>query len=318
MYYSNSKNLSYIGAFFVLIAFGFVGLLIGSFISIPVWLLMTGEKLTSMQKGMFNPANVNALRVVQVISTFFAFFVPAYITARMANRKPMKLLGYKSHFNYKQVFLVLVIMFVSVFLAGALGEINQKIPLAKPLMDYFKHLEDSYSDQVQAMAQIRTLADYIITLIIIAFLPALFEETFFRGAMQTYLYRSTRISWLSILITSIIFSLAHFSFYGFLGRVALGYVLGLIFYYTGNIWLNVLAHFFNNGLAVTQMYILTKQGKSIKDSMEETYPIWWGLAAAFVLVGLFMLFKKISEDVRKSYPDEAGNLPGRQSAELLQ
>jgi len=44
-------------------------------------------------------------------------------------------------------------------------------------------------------------------------------------------------------VTSIIFSIIHLSFYGFLVRFALGIVLGFIFYYSGSLWLSILFHF---------------------------------------------------------------------------
>ena len=275
--------------------------MIGTLVSLPIWMVMTGQGPLNMAKDMLNPANVNAIRVVQVVSTFFGFFVPAYVTAFLLNKKPIKLLGFKTHFNYKQFLLVLLIMFVGIFLAGALSEINQRIPISKSMTEYFKHLEDMYGDQVQAMANIKTVKDYVITLIIIALLPAIFEETFFRGGLQNFLAISTKTPWLAILITSILFSLAHFSYYGFLFRVALGIILGLVYQYTGSIWLSILGHFFNNGLAVTEMYILSRQGKSIKDNMDETYPIWWGVIAMLVLIALFYVLRILSAELQKKY-----------------
>ena len=301
MYNEDSKGLSYSAGFFILIAFAFVGLLIGTFASIPVWMLMTGQSPLNMAKDILNPNYANGIRVVQVVSTFFGFFVPAYFAAFLLNRKPIKLLGFKTHFNYKQFLLMLLIMFAAIFFAGALSELNQRIPLSKSLTDYFKHLEDTYSDQVQATANIKTVQDYIISLIIIALLPAIFEETFFRGGLQNFLTRSTKVPWASILIASILFSLAHVSFYGFLWRLALGIILGLIYQFTGSLWLSILGHFFNNGLAVTEMYILARQGKSVKDSMDETYPLWWGVIALIVLIVLFYYLKLISNELQKKY-----------------
>ena len=226
---------------------------------------MTGQSPLNMGKDMLNPANGNAIRVVQVLSTFFGFFLPAYLTSALLSRKPFKLMGFKTVFNYKQFFVVLAIMIAAIYLAGALGELNQQIPISKSAAERFKHLEDMYGDQVQAIANIRSFKDYIISMIIIALLPAIFEETFFRGGMQNFLTRSTKMPWLAIVITSVLFSLAHLSYYGFLSRMALGIVLGLIYYYSQSIWLSIVAHFCNNGVAVTFMYVLSKQGKSFKD-----------------------------------------------------
>jgi plastocyanin domain-containing protein len=56
-------------------------------------------------------------------------------------------------------------------------------------------------------------------------------------------------------------------------------------------------HFINNGVVVTQMYILTKMGKPIEQAMDEKSPIWTGAIALIALYFLFRLFNKESDRV---------------------
>ena len=35
--------------------------------------------------------------------------------------------------------------------------------------------------------------------------------------------------------------------------------------------------------------------------MDETYPMWWGLIALVILVGLFIAFRILSDELRKKY-----------------
>ena len=137
----------------------------------------------------------------------------------------------------------------------------------------------------------KNFTDYLISLVIMALAPAVFEETFFRGGMQNLLHRWTGKPILAILLTSLLFSFIHFSWFGFLPRVALGVVLGLIFYQTGNLWLAILAHFFNNALVVSLMYYLKLQGKPIDGVMKDTDPLWVGVVAT---VALYCLFRYLS------------------------
>ncbi|HKB43885.1 MAG TPA: CPBP family intramembrane glutamic endopeptidase, partial [Chitinophagaceae bacterium] len=118
--------------------------------------------------------------------------------------------------------------------------------------------------------------------------------TLFRGGLQNFLTRSTKMPWLSIIIVSIIFSLAHFSFYGFLSRFFLGAVLGLLYQYSGKIWLNILAHFFNNAFAITALYIYKLQGKSLEDAINNKASTFWGILALPIVIVLLMVFKKIT------------------------
>ncbi|MCC6288893.1 MAG: CPBP family intramembrane metalloprotease [Chitinophagaceae bacterium] len=301
MYDSYSKGISYGKGILILIGLWLGGFFMGGVASIPIWFLMTGRGIFTMQQDMLKPEYVNAIRVIQVVSTFITFFLPAYFTALILNRKPVKLLGFTMRFTYKQLFLSVVVMFAAALAAGALAELNEKIPLPKATADFFKRLEDTYAEQVEAITNIKSFGDYIISLIMIAILPALFEETFFRGGMQNLLTRSTQNHWMAIIITSIIFSAIHISYYGFLTRLCLGIVLGLIYYYSRSLWLSIAAHCFNNAFAVTQMYVMLRQGKSVKEAMDDKMPFWWGIIAVIALYFLFMIFKRVSNQAIKAF-----------------
>lgn len=301
MYDADSKGISYASAFFILIGLWIAGFIAGGVLSIPIWMLMTGKGIMSMPAELLEPENVNAVRVIQVVSTAVTFFLPAYFTALIINRRPVKLLGFTMQFNFRQLLLALGIMFGAAIAAASLAQLNELIPIPKNAADYFRKLEDNYSTQVEAMTNIRTFGDYLISVVMIALLPAVFEETFFRGGMQNLLTRFSKKPWLAILITSFIFSVIHLSYYGFLARVCLGVVLGLIFYYSRSLWLSIAAHFFNNAIAVTQMYVLIKQGKPVKEAMNETYPMWWGIIGLILLFLLFMVFKRISAKAVRKY-----------------
>jgi membrane protease YdiL (CAAX protease family) len=125
-----------------------------------------------------------------------------------------------------------------------------------------------------------------------AVLPAVGEEMLFRGGLQNFLTRATRSPWLSIIIVSGLFSLIHFSFFGFLPRLFLGLVLGAIFFYTQNLWLAVFAHFLNNAFAVTAMYVYVRQGKRMEQAMNDDVVSYWALLFLPVLIYLFMQLKK--------------------------
>ena len=54
----------------------------------------------------------------------------------------------------------------------------------------------------------------------------------------------------------------------------------------------MLMHFINNGIAITAIYMATSKGKSVKDVMDESYPIWVGGIALVVMILLISLYKK--------------------------
>lgn len=293
-------GMTYPAAFFILLGLLGVGLIVGSLAGAGVWFAMTGKGIFSMEKEMTNPANVQAVRMLQLVSTFFIFFLPAYFTSLLMNRRPFKFMGFNPYFGWRELAFVVGIMLASLPMVGALAEINKAIPIPANWEKIFQELEDTFEQQVKVLSKITGFGDYLFSLVVMALAPAIFEEAFFRGGMQNILHRWTRNPWIAIGITSVIFSLIHFSYYGFIPRIALGIVLGLIYYYSGNLWLAIAGHFFNNGLIVTQIYVMTRMGKSVDDLNDDTAPIWIGLLALAVLAGLFYYFRIYSRQRRQA------------------
>lgn len=299
MYDNDSKGISYLGGFFMLIAFAIAGLVLASVIGAQIWHQMTGKDFADMQKGMSDPANSDTMKVIQSLTAIIGFFIPTVVTAALLNRRPIKLLGFTStDIKLSQVGLVILLVGVSLVVATSLSYLTNSTPIPDNWKIRFDRMEEEYNRQVSAIISLKNGKDYIIALIIMAFLPALCEETLFRGGLQNFLTRGTNMPWLSIIVVSILFSLAHFSFYGFLSRFFLGIVLGALFHYSGKLWLSILAHFINNALAITVLYVATQQGKPLQEAMKQDATSFWGILAIPVVIGLFIAFKRASTSRR--------------------
>ncbi|MGC8751497.1 lysostaphin resistance A-like protein [Hydrotalea sp.] len=288
-----SSRISNLGQMAILIGFAGVGIVISSMLAVVIWMLMTHQSLDTMTTNILLPAYANAAKVIQLVMSFCMFFLPAFFLALLISKKPLYYMHYNRSINLKQVYLVIAMVFVGLFLSGALTELNQIIPIPKKWEVSFKAMEKAYTDGVKGMAVMKNFGEYLSTLLVIAIAPAIFEETFFRGGMQNILVQWTKSAAAGIIITSIIFSAAHTSYYGFLPRFGLGIILGYIYYYGKNIWLNILLHFLNNGFAVTMLYFATKNGALKDDAMDDTtFPWYIGIVAIIALVILFKYFKK--------------------------
>ena len=290
----NSKGITFPAQFGILLGLVGAGLIIGGFVSVAIWVGMTGRPLLAMETDMLKPEYYNAVMTIQGVSTFFMFFLPVYFTALISYRKPARFIGFSSNINYKQVLILLAILFLTFPLSGALGELNKIIPIPIKWAAKFKAMENSRATEEAALININSFSKYIISLVMIGLLPGIFEEVCFRAGLQNILTRWFKGPWIAIIITSIIFSLVHISYYGFLVRFALGVILGFIFYYSGNIWLSALFHFLYNGLQVTALYVFTLGGNKDQKDIEENFPIWAGVVALALIYYLFMQFKKIS------------------------
>lgn len=299
----NSKNIRYPSQLAIFLGLTGGGLIIGSLASLAVWTMMTGQPFPLKAEDILQPQYYKVNMVLQAVSTFFIFFVPVHFFAAICYRKPFDYMGFNFRFNFKQVLLVIAILILTFPLSGALATLNKILPISEYWAAKFKAMELAREAQEAALININSFSRYIISLFVIALLPAIFEETFFRGGLQNLFTRWFKGPWVAILLTAVIFSLIHLSYYGFLVRFALGVVLGFIFYYSRSLWLNILLHFLFNGVQVTALYIMTMKG--VKDkNVEDNFPLWMGLIALAFLFFLFKVFKQTSAIKQSQYVEE--------------
>lgn len=292
------QQISYPLQFLMLLLLVGLFMVFGSLLVAALGSNMLGVSLLQVPDALNRPQNANISRLLNTLATLVAFLIPAIVFAKVLSKQPFSWLGFNKRMNGKQILIVVLITFAGMILSGSLGMLNQKIPLSENLLKQAQQLENAYKNAMMNMAHMTSLTDYLLAMLVMALAPAVFEEVLFRGAFQKVFVGWTKNAWAGIIITSILFSAIHFSFFGFLPRIALGLILGLIFYYTNNLWLSILLHFLNNGFVVTQLYILSAQGKAIDKVMDETMPIWWGSIALILLVVLFRLLLAESNQLK--------------------
>lgn len=315
MAHTATKRFNYWGQLGILLALTGVGAIVGGIVSlIPLLgkmdLSRLGTLSEDMMKLLLNPENANEVRLIQFITTLFFFFLPAFFYAKICHKNAFKHLGFIKMPSPQQLIIVFAIMFFALFIVGSLAEIWQQIPFPENWQLKFKAAEEMYNKQMQVMARMNNVWDYIISISIVALLPAVFEEVIFRGALQNLLSRWLKAPIWAIVITAIIFSAIHGSYDGFVPRFVLGFVLGWLFYRTGNIWVSIAAHFINNGIGITMLYFYSKPGKPTDLSkIDERFPIWLGAVGVIAVIGLLYAFDKVSKK-EIDRPGQEALLPG--------
>jgi membrane protease YdiL (CAAX protease family) len=138
-------------------------------------------------------------------------------------------------------------------------------------------------------------------MLMLAIIPALGEELIFRACFQKVLGRWTGNYHLAIWLSAIIFSSIHFQFYGFFPRMFLGALFGYLLVWSGSIWLPILAHFLNNGMAVVGAYVLQQEGKNL-DQVFESDPVSWPIliSSTLAFVGLIWYFHNYTVKTREN------------------
>lgn len=264
----------------------------------------------AMLKAMLLPENVTYARISQVLGQFTILFLPAVLYLLVCHGKNTFWLGFNKHINAAQVALGFFLIFLANIIANPLADITRELLKNMPGLNAMGlRMEAAYTEQVQVLSNLKSWPEFFIAIIIMAFIPALFEEIFFRGTLQNLLERWLKAPLLAVLVTSVIFSLIHMSVFLFLSRVVLGLVLGLMYQRSRNLWVNIIAHFLNNTVAVIQMFWLSRHAQLAEaDKLDPKVPLWGGLIALAITIGIFLFFDKVSAKNRKQIAFEEQDL----------
>ena len=133
------------------------------------------------------------------------------------------------------------------------------------LGELLRSLQEVTEGLVEQMMNVDTVGGLLANLLVVALIPAVCEEAFFRVGIQNLLQRwlsaDGRRPWgvhLAIWLTAIIFSLGHGEVFAFMPRFLMGAVLGYLYVYGGSVLPNMLAHFVNNALVVVLYWLVAR------------------------------------------------------------
>jgi len=244
-----------------------------------------------------DPNIISSLKLIQVMNAIGLFLVPAAAYAYIIGQKPGQFLKLNTPPKIVLMFLTIAIVLVSAPLIDWLLTVNQNMSLPESMRtieNWMRNSEETAAKITQMFLKMESPTDYILTLIIVAFLPSIGEEILFRGVIQKSIFDVSKNIHLAVIITGILFSAFHFQFFGFFPRMLLGILFGYLFFWSGTLWVPIFAHFINNGTAVTLAYL--SQLKVIDMDMNETidFPLSSIIGSSVLVAVLIYTFYKKS------------------------
>lgn len=281
---------------FMLTVFAFVGVIVCTIIGFLICFGMYGMVLLKEPQAFLSgdPTFLNGLKVIQICSTIGLFLVPAVFLAYYEKKKLNKFYGFKKP-ELILLLTVLLIMIVSMPVVEWIAVLNQKMTLPvflKPVEDWMKQKENEAAQMTVLLLTVHSTGDFIVNLFMIALLPAVAEEILFRGALQRSFSLMFNNHHLAIWLAAFIFSAIHLQFFGFFPRLFLGAAFGYLYYWSGSLWYNMLAHFLNNAYAVCVALYLQKHHLPL-DNTDQTIDVkWYGYVLSVLLsIAVFQYFK---------------------------
>jgi len=284
-------QISPVAAAFIGLAGGFfLYQIVGSFLTI----LIFGLDLESIP--------VNSLRLMTMAGQILFILLPALLFAKwiysdvgkiIRIRKPdLKELGL---FTIGIVILTPLLqsyLYIQNYYLELFAKNSSFIHSVKSFFDSLNEMvEKTYSNLLSAS----NVFELALVVLVVAVVPALSEETMFRGFIQ----RSFELrykKYYAAMITALFFSLYHFNPYGLIPLFVLGAFFGFAAYKSKTLLIPMFLHFLNNFSAVLLYHIigddeLIKSDASVNPDELSSYILMF-FALTLLLVGLIIVINK--------------------------
>lgn len=211
---------------------------------------------------------------LQVVAQVLIFLLPGLLMGWLAGAfRPMR------RGVWKAVLLGMVAFLLWVPCLDTITQWNQSWPL--PVSEAQKAAEAMLEGWLMRPSG-RALAE---NLLVVALVPAVCEECFFRFGLQSLLRRWWKCDLPAVAVAALLFSLAHGDPSGLVPRFIMGLLLGLLYVRTGSVWVNMGAHFANNALVVV-VYWLCANGLMATNVAVEGIALPWPVALLTTLAGV--------------------------------
>ncbi len=299
--FSSNRYLFFLSRSFILLG---MTLVFGSVFSLAGYLvakILFGVDMTQLyellQNAKTDSNSRNALLAFQALAgSIGTFLMPALLFPKAIGKYAPSYIKIAQPFKAYYLLFAPLLIIISMPMISWISEMNQAIKFPASMADFelsIRNMEDQAKKLTEIMVITNSPAQFFLNLLVIALLPAIAEEFFFRGVLQNFARQCFYNPHIAIWFTAIVFSGIHGQFYGFIPRVVLGALFGYLYLYSGNIWVVVIAHFVNNGLALLG-FVLSDIYKNVAIFNEDyQFPLYGSIISVVATLGLILWMSKL-------------------------
>lgn len=207
-----------------------------------------------------NENNIGIIKLFQIIQSIGTFILPSLIAYKLFFSKETN--NFFINIPLSTIIYIILAILIFIPIINFIAYLNSRIDLPDSLQLFenkMKELENTAEKILKYFFIDKSFKGFIINFVMIAILAGVGEELFFRGILQNILSEWFKNKHVGIILTAAIFSFIHFQFYGFIPRFLLGVYFGYLLILSRSIWLPIVAHITNNGIAVITYYITNEE-----------------------------------------------------------
>ncbi len=224
---------------------------------------IVGSLLTLLVFGFdIESANMNAMRLMTIAGEILFILLPALIFAKLIYEDVGTIIRFKLP-GWKEILVFIVglilltpliqsYMYLQTFL---FEELAKNVSVFQQIKELLDTLDKLVSETYSKLLFTDSVFEGSFIIFVVAVIPAICEEVFFRGYIQKSFELSLKPVW-AIVLTGLFFSLYHFNPYGLVALAGLGIYFGFAAYKSNSIFIPMVLHFLNNLFAVVLFFIL--------------------------------------------------------------
>ena len=214
--------------------------------------VVAGLAVLLLFRGTVTEENVDLVRWSTLVGQVLCILVPALLFGRLRFGRLREALQIRFP-RGREIIATVVAVFALQQVLQAYMMLQQSIPLPEQIQEFVDLIEDLFEKTYRTLVTARSPLEFVFVVITVALVPALAEETLFRGVVQRSIGEATG-GLRAAVISGIIFGAYHLNPLSIVPLIALGVFFGYIVYRSRNLSLALSAHFFNNFLACAAAY----------------------------------------------------------------
>ena len=282
----------------VLIGFLFIGPLTGLWVTS---LFYEGNLLAELQKPKPDASLFLPIMVTQGFTSLLGLIIIPILYLKFSEQKSIIPFFPREKEITKPLIIIPLLGICFLIAISPITEWNMNFQFPEILKEFgtwARTQEDKLMEMTKVLTSFGSTPEFILGLVVIAVLPGIGEELVFRGLIQNELWRGSKNIHVAIWVSAFLFSAIHIQFFGFVPRLLLGALFGYLYYWSGNLLIPMVAHFFHNGFTLTMIYLYNMGSTEINIDSEESAPV---LLVALCGVATFVLLYYF----RKNYIPES-------------
>lgn len=230
------------------IAFAFGAL----FIVFVLYQIIAGGITVLLVGGSVTKNNVLSVRLLTMGGQLLFILLPTLLLARLISSRLSGVFRLRVPTLQETFFATLGLLFLQQIFQIYLS-FQDRIPLPEALRRIVDPLKQLMEEMYRVLVTADSIPELVLVLLVVAIVPAIVEELFFRGLIQNSLERAVAPIWAAV-IAGFIFGFYHLNPFALIPLIGLGCYFGILRVRSQSIVIAMTLHLINNALAVMLVY----------------------------------------------------------------